>query len=74
MDELEKYRAKINRRYHNRRTLNRHIEGGRRTIDFKSPPFWTLGFIVQFLTVVLGGLILLFFAGCGYIKRTLIGG
>lgn len=74
MTDMEKYRAKINRRYRDRRTPNRYIEGGRRIEDFKSPPFWTVGFFVQFLSVVLGGLVLLLLAGCATVKRTFLGG
>lgn len=74
MGDMERYRAKIERRYRNRRTPNRYVEGGRRVADFKSPPFWTLGFVVQFLTLIVGGAVLLFFTGCVYVKRTFLGG
>lgn len=74
MDEMELYRAKIEKRYHDRRKVDRRDEGGRRKEDYKSPPFFTLGFIVQFLTLIIGGFILLVVAGCVSIKKTITGG
>lgn len=74
MDDMERYRAKIERRYRDRRTPNRYVEGGRRVADFKSPSFFTVGFVVQFLTLILGGACLLFLTSCAYVKRIFLGG
>ena len=72
MNEMEKYRTRLQRKWDRRTT--RFGAGGRRRIDYKSPPFFTLGFVVQFLTVIIGGLVLLLVAGCAAVKRTFLGG
>lgn len=69
MDEIERYRERIERRYHNRRKRERHIEGGRRKIDYKSPPmfYWSdLWFLVP---MTLGAIAMLFLSGCVAVKK-----
>lgn len=74
MEEMEKYRAKIERRYRRRRTGGRYLEGGRRSDDYKSPPLFTWSTTIQFLTLIIGGIWLLFLAGCVSIKKSILGG
>lgn len=72
--ELEKYRARIFRKYQNRRTGSRYADGGRRRIDYKSPSWFTWADTIQFLLLIGGGICLLFLAGCAYVKKTFLGG
>jgi hypothetical protein len=72
MDEMERYRTRLQRKWERRTT--RRNNSGRRVSDYKPPRFWTWGFVVQFVTLIVYGLALLFLAGCAYIKRTIIGG
>lgn len=74
MDEMEKYRLKIERRYRRRRTGARYLSGGRRGADYKSPPMFTWGTTIQFLTLIVGGALMLLLAGCMAIKKSLFGG
>lgn len=70
--EMERYRAKLQRKWDRRTT--RRDNGGRRKADYHAPKFWTVGFIVQFFSLIIGGLILLVLAGCAMIKKSIVGG
>lgn len=74
MDEMEKYRSKIERRYRRRRTGARFIEGGRRNDDYKSPPIFYWSDLFLILPLVVSGLCVLFLSGCVAIKKSLFGG
>lgn len=74
MDEMERYKAKIERRYRRRRSGERYLQGGRRNEDYKSPPLFTWETTVQFLFLIVGGIWLLFLAGCVSIKKSILGG
>lgn len=50
MDEVKKYRKRIERRYKDRRG------SGRRRAQYKPPPFWTPGVIWQFVVLIMMGL------------------
>lgn len=70
--ELKRYRTRLQRKW-DRRTTRRDSDG-RRKEDYKSPSFFTVGFIVQLLTLIIGGLVLLVVMGCRSIKKSLLGG
>lgn len=71
MDEMERYRTRLQRKWDRR--VTRRDTGGRRVSDYKPPRFWTWGFVIQFFTVLIGGLVMLFLAGCAAIKKSLGG-
>lgn len=70
MDEMEKYREGIERRYRDRRSNRR---GGRRKRDYKSPPMFYWSDLWLLLPLVLSGLCMLFLSGCTAVKRLLRG-
>lgn len=72
MDEIERYRAKIERRYRHRRTGNRI--GGRRNDDYKSPRIFYWSDLFMIVPLLLCGLLMLFLSGCVAIKKSLFGG
>lgn len=74
MDELKKYKERIEKRYNNRRNKTRYKNDGRRREDYHSPRFWTWDFIVMLGTLIFGGLAMLLLGGCAYIKKTILGG
>lgn len=73
MDELKKYKERIEKRYNNRRNKTRYKNDGRRREDYHSPRFWTWGFVMQLFTLVIGGLVMLFAGGCAAVKKSLGG-
>lgn len=72
MDEMEKYRKYIYQKYKSRRTGFRKYNGGKRIKD-RTPSFWGVGIIVQFITLILFGLLILFCTACAYVKITVLG-
>lgn len=73
MDEMDEYRDSIEKRYHDRRSANRYIEGGRRKEDYKSPSVFCWGDLWLLIPLVLSGLCMLLLSGCTVIKKTLRG-
>lgn len=71
MDEVEAYRERIERRYGDRRKKSRR---GKRDRRYKPPRFWTVGFVVQLVGMILMALTMMLLSGCQAIKKTLIGG
>lgn len=74
MDEMDRYRAKIDRRYRRRRTNARYGEGGRRNDDYKSPPIFYWADLWLIVPMLVGGLCVLFLSGCVAIKKSILGG
>lgn len=72
MDEMERYRTRLQRKW-DRRVTKRN-SGGRRVSDYKPPRFWTWDFLVALATLLVGGLCMLILGGCAYVKRTFLGG
>lgn len=70
--ERERYRMRLQHKW-DRRVI-KHDNGGRREKDYKSPPFFTLGFIIQLLTLIIGGFVFLVIVGCQSIKKAILGG
>lgn len=70
MDEMERYRERIERRYHSRRT-NR--VGGRRKQDGKMPSVFYWSDLWLLLPLVLSGLAMMFISGCMAVKRVFKG-
>ena len=68
MDEMETYRNRI---YKDRRKTPR---GTNRRQRGHTPPFWTIGLVVQLITLILTGLLMIILSGCAYIKKTFLGG
>ena len=73
MDEMDKYRERVERRYHNRRKRERYVEGGRRKVDYKSPPMFYWSDLWLLIPMVLGAALVLFMSGCALIKKTFRG-
>lgn len=71
-NEMEKYRNKIYRKYKPRRMKLRKYSNGRRVKD-PARSFWDIGVVVQFITIILMGLLMLFCTACAYVKVTFLG-
>lgn len=72
MDEIERYRTRLQRKWERRTT--RRDNGGRRISDYKPPRFWTWDFIVMLGGIIVMGFCMLILGGCSYVKRTFLGG
>lgn len=73
MDEIEKYRERIERRCSHRRRRGRYQEGGRRGEDYKNPPMFKWVDVWFLIILVISGVIMLLLNGCTFIKKTFRG-
>lgn len=72
MDEIERYKIRLQRKWDRRTT--RRADGGRRVSDYKPPRFWSWKIAVQFFIIVISGIVVLLLEGCLLIKKSILGG